>query len=116
MPVRGTCASGEIVEREYQWDGGAVRDGDDSAVLRECRCVHLGHDQRDVLVESPGARLVDRDAAAAGHFGGQFAGERARRREENEVRPLERIRPGLCDDDAFAAAVEAREAQANNNN
>ena len=47
------------LERHNQGDGGAVRVGDDAAVLCDRLGIHFGHDQRDLGVHAEGAGVID---------------------------------------------------------
>ena len=65
--------------------------------------VDLGHHQRHARVHAPGARLVDRDAAALRHLGAELLRERAGGGEEDEVGAVEPVGGGEVDAQRLAA-------------
>ena len=53
-------------ERHRQWDRAAVRVGDDSVVLVCPIAVHLGHDERNAVLEPESGGLVDAECSSCG--------------------------------------------------
>ena len=70
--VREAGRSANRLERHDDTDGGAVRAGDDALVIVEGLWIDFRNHQRDVVVHSPGARLVDSDRAARRRFGSEI--------------------------------------------
>ena len=75
------------LQRHHQLHGRAVGVGDDVllGVAGHRVGVHLGHDQRHVLVVAPGRGVIDDDAALGGDLGRPLLGHRAAGRHQAEV-------------------------------
>ena len=54
------------VEDHRQWDRAAVRVGDDALVVADVFAVHLGDDERHVLLHAPGRAVVDHQGSGLG--------------------------------------------------
>jgi hypothetical protein len=73
------------LEHHRQRDRAAVRVRDDAVVLGCAPAVHLGHHERNPVLEAIGGRLVDRDRAARDGVGHELARERGSDREQAHV-------------------------------
>ena len=72
-------------------------------MVSDAAWIDLRHDQRHARVHAPGARLVDRDAAALRHLGAELLRERARGGEEHQVGAVESVGGGEIDAQRRAA-------------
>ena len=87
-------------------DRAAIRVGDDPLVLEGPLAVHLGHDQRDAVLQAEGLGLVDADRAATHRVRDELAARAGADREEAEVEVAcrERLGRGLFDHTAVELA------------
>src|SRR4051812_21051835 len=103
---------GRLVQR-LERQGGlhdrAVRVGDDPAMVLERLGIHLGDDERHLLVHPPARGVVHDDGARLHELRGPLAGDAPARGEEGEVEALDRV-PLLQRADLEARELAARRA------
>src|SRR3954452_21894737 len=79
------------LQRHDHLHGRAVRVGDDPAVALERLGVHLGDDERHVVVHAPARRVVDYHGARLRKARRPLAGRAAPGREQRDVEALDRV-------------------------
>ena len=88
-------------------DGGAVRVGNDAAVLQRVGAVDLRHDQGHIRLHAEGGTVVDIHRAAAHDGGGEGLGHAALHSAEHVVHALEGVFVGFLHGDLLPAEGNA---------